>query len=112
MGDAATDMSDIEAKARKVLAALEAKPDLFFEVHRLAQDEFMIAGPWVPGAGCWTRFMPNGEIAGLVMFKDGRTVYVVGNEQDEVKGGDVICARNIVDQHLDKAGYLLARSHT
>lgn len=37
-------------QARRVLSSLEAKPDLFFEVLRIAHDEFIVAGPWMMSA--------------------------------------------------------------
>lgn len=57
----------VRDQARRVLASLEAKPDLLFEVLRLVYDEFLVAGPWEQtGPGMARRKGPSGGLMGNV----------------------------------------------
>lgn len=109
-------VASLDEQARKVLLALEGKPDLFFAVLRLALDEFMVVGPWViptirPNMvdEWWERHYPNGDVAGLV-YKDTNGTYSWKcGAYDQGTEKDPVCARNVVDNLLADQGNLIAR---
>lgn len=107
-------MASLDEQARKVLLALEAKPDLFFEVLRIALDEFMVVGPWsIPAIDPlynphWERHFPNGDLAGQV-YKDTNGTYSWKCGDDQGTERDPVCARNVVDNMLSDQGNLLAK---
>jgi hypothetical protein len=97
----------LEEQARKVLHALEARPSLFFEVLRIAHDEFPIAAPWAESTERWERCNLTGEFLGEVFQNNvGTYTWRVGKESGQ--DADPVCARNIVDNLLVNQGYLLA----
>jgi hypothetical protein len=102
----------IEAKARKIIQSLEAKPALFYEILRLVEDEFVIVGPWEHDGGMsWMRHSADRErLAVVEPFGGGSGAEWVWRMAAETKRGFLNAdkAKDAVDAHMKKLGYILA----
>lgn len=107
----------LRQQARQVLQSLEAKPGLFFEILRLVEEEFLVAGPWVETdpETAWTRYTATGDMIGRVSLFPGGTAYCcespyAANGILPVSGDilDPLSGRQCVDDLLTAEGWLLA----
>jgi len=100
----------IEAKARKIIQSLEAKPALFYEILRIVADEFVIVGPWEHDGGqSWVRRDPSGESIAIVEPFAGKGPDWAWRISTDTAHGfpSADGAKDAVDTLMVKLGYVL-----
>lgn len=102
-------MSD---KARKVIATLETKPELLYEVLRILQDEYAVASPWQMENGDWVRLDTGRFLLARVKPSGSQFLWHYYNDQggtiDSGTDSTLFGAKARVDSWLKDAGFLLS----
>lgn len=96
-------------KARKVIAALEARPALFFQILRILHDEYRPASPWTDDEAGLIRLTPGGEMVADVRPEvsgqpPGQYTWWTETEDVGVEGSEE-AAQQAADAVLTAQGY-------